>query len=384
MKIVTNTLVLFVVAVFICACNGSDSAAPGSDTSDNTFTGESELPKVTALLPAVTPSNKAVVLPPQTNTKLQDLGPIVWPLPLPKADTMAIQVGVRPYFLVDDMNDGDLKTKLKSCADGPFKRTDFAIAHRGAPLQFPEHTKEGYLAAIRMGAGILECDVTVTKDKQLVCRHSQCDLATTTNILTKPDLAKKCEKQFSPGKGASCCTSDITLAEFKTLKGKMDASNSGATTVEEFQGGTLDWRTDLYAIRSGTLMSHAESIALFDAAGVKMTPELKSMDRSIPGYSLDNYRQQIVDEYKAAKIDPSRVSIQSFDLADVRYWIKNEPDFGKGASYLVKNSSSFYRFWKPFCTRRQDDILQLGWSCATDERQIRPDGSCSCRKKGRI
>jgi len=40
-----------------------------------------------------------------------------------------------------------------------------------------------------MGAGIIECDVTFTKDRELVCRHSQCDLHTTTNILTVPELA---------------------------------------------------------------------------------------------------------------------------------------------------------------------------------------------------
>jgi len=48
-----------------------------------------------------------------------------------------------------------------------------------------------------MGAGILECDVTFTKDLELVCRHSQCDLHTTTNILTTP-LAAKCSVPFSP------------------------------------------------------------------------------------------------------------------------------------------------------------------------------------------
>jgi glycerophosphoryl diester phosphodiesterase len=48
-----------------------------------------------------------------------------------------------------------------------------------------------------MGAGILECDVTFTKDKELVCRHSQCDLHTTTNILATP-LAAKCSQQFAP------------------------------------------------------------------------------------------------------------------------------------------------------------------------------------------
>lgn len=45
--------------------------------------------------------------------------------------------------------------------------------HRGACMQFPEHTKESYIAAMEMGAGIVECDVAVTKDGELVCRHAQ-------------------------------------------------------------------------------------------------------------------------------------------------------------------------------------------------------------------
>jgi len=40
-------------------------------------------------------------------------------------------------------------------------------------MQFPEHTKESYIAAMEMGAGIVECDVAVTKDGELVCRHAQ-------------------------------------------------------------------------------------------------------------------------------------------------------------------------------------------------------------------
>lgn len=53
------------------------------------------------------------------------------------------------------------------------------------------------------------------------------------------DLASKCTKPFSPANdsadadaSATCCTSDITLAEFKTLCGKMDAFDSSATTAE--------------------------------------------------------------------------------------------------------------------------------------------------------
>lgn len=258
-----------------------------------------------------------------------------------------VQLGPRPYYLVADMDEGPLKRELRGCAEGPFKRTDFAIGHRGAALQFPEHTRESYEAAARMGAGIVECDVTFTKDRELVCRHSQCDLHATTNILATP-LAKQCSVPFTPAEidratgrvirpaTARCCTSDISLAEFKTLKAKMDGFDPAATTVEEYMQGAPEWRTELYASR-GTLMTHAESIALFKKLGVKMTPELKSPSVEMPyqgDYTQRDYAQQMIDEYKAAGVAPEDVLAQSFNLADVRYWIEHEPRFGAQAVYL--------------------------------------------------
>ncbi|KAL9629972.1 MAG: hypothetical protein Q9204_004970, partial [Flavoplaca sp. TL-2023a] len=53
-----------------------------------------------------------------------------------------VELGPRPYYLVNDMDEGALKTKLQSCSEGPFEVSDFVFAHRGAPLQFPEHTSE--------------------------------------------------------------------------------------------------------------------------------------------------------------------------------------------------------------------------------------------------
>ncbi|CTQ66587.1 glycerophosphodiester phosphodiesterase family protein [Roseibium alexandrii] len=253
------------------------------------------------------------------------------------ADT--IELGPRPYYLIDQMAEGPLKEKLEACIGLPLKKTDFSIGHRGAPLQFPEHTVESYKAAALMGAGIMECDVTFTKDKELVCRHAQNDLHTTTDILAT-DLAGKCTKGFSPADGstkasAECRTSDLTLAEFKTLNGKMDAADRSATTVEAYMDGTAGWRTDLYATK-GTLMTHAESIALFKDLGVKFTPELKSpsVDMPFDGFSQEDYAQKLIDEYKAAGIPASDVFPQSFNLDDVLYWIENEPDFGKQAVYL--------------------------------------------------
>ncbi|MEL6508619.1 MAG: glycerophosphodiester phosphodiesterase family protein [Pseudomonadota bacterium] len=252
-----------------------------------------------------------------------------------------IEMGPRPYYLIDRMADGALKEKLTSCMGQDVQRTNFSIGHRGAPMQFPEHTVESNVAAARMGAGILECDVTFTKDKELVCRHAQNDLHTTTNILAS-DLSGTCVAPFAPASGdteavAECRTSEITLAEYRTLNGKMDAANSNGTTVEEYMDGTAGWRTDLYSAEKGTLMTHAESIELFRTLGAKFTPELKSPSVEMPfdGFSQQDYAQKLIDEYKAAGVPASDVWAQSFNLDDVLYWIENEPEFGAQAVYLV-------------------------------------------------
>lgn len=249
------------------------------------------------------------------------------------------------------MEDGALKTKLQSCAEGPFSRTEFSIAHRGAPLQFPEHSRESYLAAARMGAGMIECDVTFTADLELVCRHSQSDLATSTNILETP-LAATCIEPFLPATfhtdgrlktpaRATCRTSELTLAELLSLEAKMDSGNRSATTVEEFMLGTPAWRTDLYA-SGGTLMSHAQSIELIRDLGATFIPELKAPAVAMPFTSPEtgevftrtDFAEKLIGEYRAAGIPAADVHPQSFHPEDVSYWLKAAPNFGKNAILL--------------------------------------------------
>jgi glycerophosphoryl diester phosphodiesterase len=248
----------------------------------------------------------------------------------------SISLGIRPMFLVSGMDDSPLKQKLLQCSDDLVRRTKFSIAHRGAPLEVPEHTREAYEAGARMGAGIVECDVTFTKDGQLVCRHDECDLHTTTNIVNTP-LNAKCTVPWSgANSGPRCCTSDITLSEFRSLKGKMDASAPAATTAAGYLGGTAAWRTDLYNSR-GTLLTLKESIALNRKLGVGHTPELKAGNparvNAVFG-SQAKYAQAMIDDFKRAGVNPKDVWAQSFNLDDVLYWIRNEPRFGKQAVYL--------------------------------------------------
>ncbi|WP_437343161.1 glycerophosphodiester phosphodiesterase family protein [Phycobacter sedimenti] len=259
-------------------------------------------------------------------------------VPVHAGDT-GLTYGPRPAYLIDKLPEGTLKEKLQSCAAQTPKRTDFSIGHRGAPLLFPEHTVESNVAAAQMGAGILECDVTFTKDLELVCRHAQNDLHTTTNILTT-GLAATCITPFTPATGstdatAECRTSEITLEEFRSLNPKMDSRDKTATTPEAYQGGTAPWRSTLY-VEGARSLTHAESITLFRSLGAKFTPELKAPAVKMPfnDFTQADYAQKLVDEYKAAGVPASDVWLQSFDLSDILYWIEHEPEFGTQAVYL--------------------------------------------------
>ena len=251
-----------------------------------------------------------------------------------------VQLGPRPFYLVEGMDEGSLKDKLMQCREGPFYRTDFSIGHRGAAMQFPEHSDMAYKAGARMGAGIVECDVTFTKDGELVCRHSECDLHTTTNIVAT-ELNNKCTQPWTGPVGEhpapQCCTSDLTLAEFKSLTAKMDASNPSATTAAGYLGGTASWRTDVYTGRANVL-SFKESIALNKKLGVKHTPDLKGASHqarvNATFGSQEKYAQKMIDELRAAGVSAKDVWAQSFSLDDVIYWVQHEPSYGRQAVYL--------------------------------------------------
>ena len=272
-----------------------------------------------------------------------------------QAQTANVQVGPRPYYLVEQMAPSKLKQRLAACAETRPAPSDFSISHRGAPLQFPEHSLEGYRAAARMGAGILECDVTFTADGELVCRHAQCDLHATTDILQRPELRSKCHVApqlaadgtlTNPGE-VNCSATDLTLTEFEGLCAKMEGANPTASTTTEYVNATPSYRTDLYS-SCATLMTHAESIALFSSLGAKFTPELKSVARDREGQPLlsnggfgasgldqATYASKLVAEYQAADIAPGNVFLQSFDLNDVLYWVANFPEFAEQAVYLI-------------------------------------------------
>lgn len=60
-----------------------------------------------------------------------------------------IALGPRPYWLVDQMDEGPLKRKLASCSEKEIKRSEWSIAHRGGgTMQFPEHSHSSIMAGV--------------------------------------------------------------------------------------------------------------------------------------------------------------------------------------------------------------------------------------------
>ncbi len=290
----------------------------------------------------------------------------------PATSTAAdVELGQRPVQLIELMDEGALKNQLQGCLHLEPTSTAFSIGHRGAPLRYPEHTKESYVAAANMGAGIVECDVTFTKDRALVCRHSQCDLHSTTNILEIPELAKKCSIPFSPAEyhkktgelvtpaSAQCCTSDITVDEFLTLEGRRDSIDKSADTIEAYLAPQAD-TGEKALVTKGTLVTHAQSIELFKSLGVAMSPELKSAAVNMPyegDYTQEDYAQQLVNEYIDAEVPGRNVRMQSFNLTDIEYWLTHAQEYGQRAVYLDGRYAQFrfnpqkIRSWTPSMQR---------------------------------
>ena len=51
----------------------------------------------------------------------------------------SVQLGPRPFYLVEKMSPSPLKSALQQCSDDSFKQSTFSIGHRGSgTLQFPE------------------------------------------------------------------------------------------------------------------------------------------------------------------------------------------------------------------------------------------------------
>ena len=181
-----------------------------------------------------------------------------------------------------------LRADISTCKE-PLRLNEAVYAHRGAPLVAPEETEASWAIGVRSGAGLLECDASLTRDGHLICRHSTCDLATTTDVVANhPAMLSRCSRPWQaarPAAGAApatraevaCCTYDFTLSELSVLCAGMESLvNSSATRRSEYLLGPPGFRSPYIArARCHALVPLSQFLRLAREWGVGVVPELK-------------------------------------------------------------------------------------------------------------
>ena len=202
---------------------------------------------------------------------------------------------------------------------------------------------------------------SLTKDLQLVCRHSACDLQFTTDLVTAhEDMNKNCTKPFVPGSGekAVCCTFDFTLEQLGRLCAQMESNqNPQAKDYKDYLSGPPPWRTGAVAqTRCHPLVSYDDYLALLKRSGYHAIPELKgTMTRSLKGFlhqsgkSVEWLAAMFARKLKSAGFGPLGAAqsatnlygvMQTFDPEVAKFW-KSHPDYKEmSVEYMWQSNES--------------------------------------------
>lgn len=225
---------------------------------------------------------------------------------------------------------------------GPFTNCETTIAHRGSPLGYPDHTKEGYEAAVEMGACKLSCEAVFNKDGDLYCRQDRCDLHYTTDILTNPDnecLAKKCSQPFEKDKGAQCCASDFTAEELDRLCVTQEMqTNQGADTVADYLS-LPSWKTPHHTAACHKIMSHQAFVEFAASHQKHMVVEL--LDETGPMHKTATAAaERLILDYTNSSnaVAENHVFVQSVHKQHVRTWLTG-PKFNQAVLRIPQSKS---------------------------------------------
>ncbi|MBR0643505.1 glycerophosphodiester phosphodiesterase family protein [Plastoroseomonas hellenica] len=191
------------------------------------------------------------------------------------------------------------------------------IGHRGASGSRPEHTLEAYRVAIEHGADVIEPDLVVTKDGHLIVRHEPM-LGGTTDIADHPEFADRRTTKVIEGETVTdWFAEDFTLAEIKTLYAREripQVRPDNAEYNDQFRIPTLEEVIDLVKqVEAETgrqigIIPETKHPTYFEYTGSYADGTPIHVDTS----------QLLVDTLVANDFtDPSRVSIQSFEIANL-------------------------------------------------------------------
>jgi len=182
------------------------------------------------------------------------------------------------------------------------------VGHRGAAGYLPDHTLEGYLKAIGMGADFIEPDLVATQDGELIARHEP-NITGTTDVGSRPEFAsRKTTRKVDGVDETGWFATDFTLAEIKTLRAIQPLSDRSTAYNGLYQIPTL---------REVLNLAKTEGAKRGKTIGVY--PETKHPTyHEDAGLKLEDRLLAILAEYGYTKKD-APVIIQSFETANLKY-----------------------------------------------------------------
>ncbi|MBD2037571.1 esterase-like activity of phytase family protein [Leptolyngbya sp. FACHB-321] len=220
-------------------------------------------------------------------------------------------------FVRSPQNPDVLATTEFNTLDG---KPPIVIGHRGASGERPEHTLAAYKKAIADGADFIEPDLVVTKDGILIARHEPMlavlnangtlnTTDTSTDIYLRPEFAdRKATKVLDGNTVTGWFAEDFTLAEIKTLNAieRIPAIRGTAFNNDGLKVPTLDEVIDL-----------VQQVEAETGRKIGIYPETKHPTFfTAQGF---NTSQLLVDTLVAQNFtDPSRIYIQSFEVANLK------------------------------------------------------------------
>lgn len=183
------------------------------------------------------------------------------------------------------------------------------IGHRGASGYLPEHTLEGYLKAIELGANYIEPDLVMTKDGHLIARHEPM-LGGTTDVASKFGVDRRSTRMVDGQSVTDYFASDFTLAEIKTLWAKQPNPNRPQQFNSQFRIPTLD---EIITLAKDQSAATGRTIGIY--------PEVKhsTFHDSLFGKRVfeDKLLTQLHNAYGNSAAAP--VFIQSFEVNNLQY-----------------------------------------------------------------
>jgi glycerophosphoryl diester phosphodiesterase len=185
-------------------------------------------------------------------------------------------------------------------------QTPLVIGHRGASGDRPEHTLAAYQLAIERGADFIEPDLVSTKDGVLIARHEP-NLIATTDVKDRLEFAsRKTTKMVDGVAEEGFFASDFTLAEIKTLRAIQPSSERSQFFNGLFEIPTFE-----------EIINLVKKVEADTGKKIGIYPETKH-----PTFH-DNLKLSLEEPLlatlqKTGFTDPSRVFIQSFEVANLK------------------------------------------------------------------